>query len=315
MKEQIRHPMQYAARQTGLKPYLIRTWEVRYGAVRPERSASNRRLYSDADIERLALLKKAVDGGHAISTVAPLSDQDLFALVQTRETQRHLGRKKPLLAAGGASDDAAQCIEAALEAILRLDASGLERVMTCAAVQMARPCFLQQVVMPLFTQIGSLWRAGDLKVVNEHLASVTVRSILWDMLRTIDVAATAPRILVATPVGHWHEIGAIAAALAASESGWRAYYFGPNLPSEEIAYAAQRLAARALCLSLGHRLDDYHLPIEITKLRRAVGNSMPLFVGGRGTDAIAGLAVELGIEIVNDLNSFRNRLEEFSRGR
>jgi len=306
--------MQYVARRTGLKPYLIRTWEVRYDAVCPERSESNRRLYSDADIERLILLKKAVDSGHAISTVAPLTNQDLFALVQTLETRRHLGSETPPLADGRASDDAARYIEAALEAILRLDASGLERVMTTAAVETTRPYFLQQVVMPLFTQIGTLWRSGDLKIVNEHLASVTVRSILWDMLRTIDVAATAPRILIATPVGHWHEIGAIAAALSASESGWRAYYFGPNLPSEEIAYAAQTSAARAICLSLCHQLDDYHLPIEMTKLRRTVGNNMPLFVGGSGTSTIAGLTKELGIEIVNDLKLFRNRLEKIARG-
>ncbi len=306
--------MQYAARRTGLKPYLIRTWEERYGAVCPERSESNCRLYSDADIERLILLKKAVDSGHAISTVAPLNDQDLFTLVQTLELQPHLDGETPPLAAGRASDAASHHVEAALGAIRRLDASGLERVITTAAVEMTRQFFLQHVVSPLFTQIGALWRSGDLKIVNEHLASVTVRSILWDMLRTIDIAATAPHILIATPVGHWHEIGAITAALAASESGWRAYYFGPNLPAEEIAYAAQVSAARAICLSLCHQLDDYHLPIEMTQLRRAVGHDMPLFVGGSGTDAIAGLTKELGIEIVNDLELFRNRLEKIASG-
>jgi DNA-binding transcriptional MerR regulator/methylmalonyl-CoA mutase cobalamin-binding subunit len=314
MKGQIRHPMQYVARQTGLKPYLIRTWEMRYGAVRPERSASNRRLYSDTDIERLILLKKAVDSGHAISTVAPLSDQDLIAFVQTLETQRHLGGETLPLAAGSASDDAAQCIAAALEATLRLDAGGLERVLAKAAVEMTRQAFLQDMIVPLFAQIGALWQAGDLKIVNEHLASVAVRAILWEMMRSIDVADTAPRILVATPVGHQHEIGALAAALAAAESGWRACYCGPNLPSDEIAYAALRLEARAVCLSLCHRLDDNHLPVEMANLRRSVGPRIPLFVGGSGTEAIADLRKTLKIEVITDLRAFRNQLDRILRG-
>jgi len=309
--------MQYVARRTGLKPYLIRTWEERYNAVRPQRSESNRRRYSDADIARLILLKKAVDSGHTISAVAPLSDHDLRTLVQTLDNQGYWDGEsppRPVPDPRNSGDTAAQGIEAALDAILRLDAGGLERALTQAAVEMTRPTFLQQLVMPLFTQIGALWRAGKLKIINEHMASVTVRSVLWDMLRTIDVAATAPRILVATPVGHWHEIGAIAAALAASESGWRACYFGPNLPSEEIAYAARRLETRALCLSLCHRLDDHHLPMEMTKLRRTVGKDMPVFVGGVGSGTITVLARELDIEIIHDLTMFRKRLEKIVRG-
>ena len=65
------------ARLTGMPETTIRMWERRYAAVEPARSAGNGRLYSRADIDRLVLLKTAVDAGHAIGTVAGLDDEQL----------------------------------------------------------------------------------------------------------------------------------------------------------------------------------------------------------------------------------------------
>ncbi len=64
------HPIQVAAARTGLSPHVIRVWERRYGAVKPERGDSKRRLYSDEEIERLTLLRNATQAGHPISTIA-----------------------------------------------------------------------------------------------------------------------------------------------------------------------------------------------------------------------------------------------------
>ncbi|MDH4390932.1 MAG: MerR family transcriptional regulator [Aquabacterium sp.] len=64
---------------TGIPVPTIRVWESRHAAVQPTRNAGNVRLYTRADIERLALIKAAVDAGHAISTVASLSDKQIRA--------------------------------------------------------------------------------------------------------------------------------------------------------------------------------------------------------------------------------------------
>ena len=62
---------------TGLDPHTIRAWERRYGAVKPDRSDTGRRVYGDAQVERLQLLKALVDCGEAIGSIAHLSDEDL----------------------------------------------------------------------------------------------------------------------------------------------------------------------------------------------------------------------------------------------
>lgn len=62
------------ARLTGMPETTIRMWERRYRVVDPARSTGNGRLYSRTDIERLQLLKAAVDAGHAIGTIASLDN-------------------------------------------------------------------------------------------------------------------------------------------------------------------------------------------------------------------------------------------------
>ena len=64
---------------TGIPVQTIRVWESRYSAVQPTRNAGNVRLYRRVDIERLSLIKATVDAGHAISTVASLSDGQIRA--------------------------------------------------------------------------------------------------------------------------------------------------------------------------------------------------------------------------------------------
>lgn len=74
-----RHKIGVVARMIGMEPVTLRAWESRYGVVTPDRSRYGSRLYSPADIGRLALVKRLVDQGHAISTVAGLSLEQLKA--------------------------------------------------------------------------------------------------------------------------------------------------------------------------------------------------------------------------------------------
>ena len=60
------------ARLTGITPDTLRIWERRYGVVSPSRSGASTRLYSPEDLDRLTLIKRLVDSGDAIGSVAGL---------------------------------------------------------------------------------------------------------------------------------------------------------------------------------------------------------------------------------------------------
>jgi len=67
------------SRLTGVPADTLRVWERRYTVVAPVRSDTGTRLYGPEDVGRLALIKRLVERGDAISSVANLS------LVQLRE--------------------------------------------------------------------------------------------------------------------------------------------------------------------------------------------------------------------------------------
>ncbi len=69
-----------AARLSGVPVDTLRIWERRYAVIGPPLSAGRQRLYSLADIRRLSVIKKLVDMGHPIGTIASLGIDALLAM-------------------------------------------------------------------------------------------------------------------------------------------------------------------------------------------------------------------------------------------
>lgn len=84
------------SRITGIALATLRMWERRYQLVGPRRSAAGGRLYSREDIARLGLIHAAVQAGHAIGTVAKLSDDELRERLGRDETQQIAGKSAPI---------------------------------------------------------------------------------------------------------------------------------------------------------------------------------------------------------------------------
>jgi DNA-binding transcriptional MerR regulator/methylmalonyl-CoA mutase cobalamin-binding subunit len=279
MKAKRYYTMKYVSRLTGLKPHVIRAWEGRYKAVVPTRTPTNRRVYCQSDIQRLRLLKSAVDAGHAISQIANAADEELRQIlpVPDNTANRPITKHVP---SGKTKKTEKQFREACIRAVIELNIEVLERVLAEAAVCLTRQRYIEEVIVPMFARIGELWSAGRLKIINEQIASNHVRPILWDMLRSVEIAPHAPRVVIGTPSGQWHEIGALAAALASADAGWRPIYVGTNLPAEELAAAVEAFDAGCIGLSISHTLDDHRLPSELSNLRRFMGKRRAIFIGG-----------------------------------
>jgi DNA-binding transcriptional MerR regulator len=65
------------ARLTGIPVETLRVWERRYRIVGPRQSAKGQRLYSPAEVTRLTFIKKLVDAGYAIGSIASLDMEAL----------------------------------------------------------------------------------------------------------------------------------------------------------------------------------------------------------------------------------------------
>ena len=307
MNDASKYPIQYVSIATGLKPHILRSWESRYTAICPERTETNRRLYSAGDIKRLQLLNRAISAGHSISQVASLSDEELIQLSEK-------GRQPSVLPIDQVErqfieNDPQSVIDDALDRVRHLDQAGLEKVLNNAVVNLSRSKYLRLVVQPLFAKIGELWAAGALKIIHERLATLVVRSQLLDMMRAVVLSESAPRLVVAAPVGQWHETGCLVVALTAAECGWRPMYFGPNLPAEEIAAAVRNTDSKIIALSVGHKIDPATAVSEIRKLNRYCGERAKIIVGGYGVPGLKPNLEQIGIRCITNAKDFTKELE------
>ncbi len=289
------------AQRTGLSPHVLRVWEKRYRAVEPERTATNRRLYSDEQVERFGLLREATKAGHSIGAIAKLP-ADMLRQMATAEAT-------PKARAAAPEDVAAVLVDQALEAVRLLDAGGLEQALKRADVALGTQGMLQRVAAPLAHAFGSLWREGTITAGHEHFASAVLRTHLSRVARPFAASGREPVIIVATPQGQLHELGALLAAAAAANVGWQALYLGASLPAPEIAGAAHQRRARAVALSLVYPDNDPLLEAELLRLRELLPAETKIIVGGRATAAYAEAIGKIGAAPAGNLSQLLSLLD------
>ena len=303
MEEQIsRHPIRVVALRTGLKPDVLRVWERRYGVVQPTRSEGGQRLYSDADIGRLALLRRATSAGRSISQTASLTTAELERLVAGDDAGRNQAQ-----AAGSANvPTTAEHFEAAWLAVTALAPARLHAALRHAFFAVGGTALIDGILTPLFERVGREWEAGRLSPAHEHAASVVVRRLLDVMVADMDPPPGAPAVLVAAPSGERHEFGALLVAATAAAAGWHVVYLGADLPAEDIIRAAREGDVQLVALSVVHARNLAGVGADVTRVARELEGQASVVVGGRAAQALAPHLA--GAELVLDLPALRTRL-------
>lgn len=302
-----RVPMNVVSKRTGLSPHVIRVWEKRYQAVSPDRTSGGQRTYSDDDVSRLTLLRQLSESGHKISGIAQLPTPELEGLWE---------REQPSLGSVSSSPEPEdQLVAAMIRAVAVMNRVEFEELLRRSAVKYGAHAALERIIAPLTERVGELWRDGTLNAAHEHFASVSIREFLWSSIRPYAASAKAPGILVTTPTGQLHELGAIIVGAAAADVGWQVIYLGPSLPPAEIASAAAQNEVRAVALSIVYPEDDSELPGELETLRRYLDPKIALIAGGRAADGYAEVLERIGALRPRTLSNFYDELNALRKER
>jgi MerR family transcriptional regulator, light-induced transcriptional regulator len=287
------------ARMTGLSTHVIRVWQRRYDALEPDRSSGGARLYSSSDVERLRLLKRAVDQGNAIGQIVKLDTAALSRLAHTE------------LEMSPSAASAERVREQLVQAVRKFDVAQAERILTRASATFSPRSFAVDVLAPTLELVGDAWENGKLCAASEHIASSLVRDHAGALLREYLPIAEAETMVAATPANELHELGVLLASVTAAMHGFRVAYLGPNLPANEIAQAVKRTSARVVLLSVV-ALSKRAALRELRALRRELPPRVELIIGGaRGLEISRDLGS--GVTAPGSLSDFENWLN--SRGK
>lgn len=298
MRVQSRYPIKVVARLTGLPADTLRAWERRYRAVEPERS-SRGRLYSDAEIQRLLSLRRAVEKGYAIGQIAGLGEKELAALVDSAAAE-----VQPR-----SSESTREVYQPALDAIHGYDFATAEKTLIGLATLLDPGEFAEEVALPFMSAVGALWHRGAFNVSQEHMASAIVRNLLGSVLRTrATIGMTGPRMMIATPAGELHEFGIMAAALLAAAYLYPIFYFGPNLPGRDIVDTANRTGLGIVLLGVSQPQPSRDVIDEVRLVANNLGDSMELWIGGPAAHQILTGVERKRTRAILDFTELRNSL-------
>lgn len=305
MQGEQKYNIKAVSRITGLSDHVIRAWERRYKAVEPQRTDSNRRLYTGSDIEKLILLKKATDSGLNIGNIASLPLSRLKDMLEPKSA----GASHSVKVNEPEKEQEVQIYSIeALKAVQNYSPGELDDILRKAHSNLGLFTFLDSVLIPLIKNIGSSWADGDLRIAQEHMASAIIMDFLHSVRTIYKISGDAPLLISATPAGEMHELGALIVSAVASLSNWRVLHLGSNLPWEEIISAAENSNAAIVCLSVVNLPPDEDTGKELKKISGSLGGNVSLLIGGRAAALYADTLQSSPVSFFDDIKQFREYL-------
>ena len=144
--------------------------------------------------------------------------------------------------------------------------------------------------------VGEAWRAGQLRVGEEHMLSETLLEVLLqlraDILReaTPEAGGTAgrPVAVVGSMEGDRHSFGALCIRLALERLGWEVFYLGADVPVEDFAAMQKARGATLVGVSFAPPSSgaDMKRCIRILSEFYDADHPYALALGGQMTDSV-----------------------------
>jgi len=246
-----------AADRAGLSPDVLRAWERRYGVLRPARTASGYRLYSEADIARLHAMRRLMEEGLKPREAAGRLARAASAGAAVDHRPDGIGRPAATAGASAAPatpawppDPSATSPGRLIAAAAALDVTALSAYFDELGARGTFETVCEDYLFPAFRALGDGWAAGTVSAAGEHAASAAALRWLGAQYQAAARDARPPQVLVALPPGAHHELGALAHAVALRRGGLDVLYLGPDLPVEDLVVATRTTAAQVAVLGV-----------------------------------------------------------------
>lgn len=282
-----------AAEMSGVSEGLIRAWERRYGVLKPKRTPSGYRAYTEADIAVLKRLKQLTEEGVSIAEAVkllPSIKRDVKDALDRAERQTVRAPK------AGQTERWRQEILVAAE---RLDQQSVEQVLDEAMASMPPVAFFEEVLAPLQREVGERWHAGALTVAEEHLVTQASRQRVIALLHQAPRRAKQHVVCACFPRDE-HELGLMGAALRFRHAGWRVTFLGARTPAEHLARVVRVTLPQVVALSVINDEGPEVFKQTLEEMLHERGNGAQFIVGGRAAENHRALVEGMGARLVTN---------------
>ena len=210
---------------SGIKAHTLRIWERRYNFLNPSRTQSNIRFFSDIQLIQLVNFGILLRNGYKISKVEKMPQDQIHELVD-----QILSLTKVNVDNKGKED-----IQSLTLAMLAMDEMKFNEIFRAHIIRKGLLGTVRDLIYPFLHHIGILWNTQKTMPAQEHFISCLIRK---KIISAIDMIPHPPvqakKIIIFLLEDEHHEIGILLASFIAAERGYKVYYLGQNVPSENI---------------------------------------------------------------------------------
>jgi DNA-binding transcriptional MerR regulator len=251
---------------SGIKAHTLRIWEQRYGILKPERTDTNIRFYSDDDLKYLLNLSLLNNNGFKISKLAVLTRD------QIRQQVENLNKS---------DNDFESDISTLIISTIDLNEALFEQVFQQNVIKIGFEKTITDVIYPFLNRIGTLWISGSISPAQEHFISNLIRQKL---IVAIDVQPKLPRadaknVLIYTPENEMHELSILFAAYVFKRQQHKVYYLGLSVPFENVDMVVRHHQIDWIVLNITTNPSGSNFDVYMEKLNTCFGDKNIVLMG------------------------------------
>jgi DNA-binding transcriptional MerR regulator len=204
---------------SGIKAHTIRIWEQRYNFLKPQRTNTNIRYYSNDELKtvlNIALLNKY---GFKISHIDRMQPQEI---------------REKILSLGDVRAIQERIINDLVQEMIDLEMERFEKILANYIAAKGIERTVIQIIFPFLEKIGILWQTGHINPAQEHLVTNIIRQkLIVGIETTVSHIKLDKTFLLFLPEGEHHELGLLFMYYLLKSRGARTIYLGANVPLKD----------------------------------------------------------------------------------
>lgn len=206
---------------TGIKSHTLRIWERRYNFLKPNRTKTNIRYYSDSELRKLLNISILINNGYKVSKIDKMIEEEVHELVIQLNSS----------SSAKFDDDLNRLVLAMIE----MNEENFNHIYQRHVTRNGLLSTVMDLLYPFLDHVGVLWIANKSIPAQEHFVSNLIRQKIISAIDMIPAPIEgAPVIIMFLPENESHEIALLLAYYIARDLGYKVYYLGQNVPLENI---------------------------------------------------------------------------------
>jgi DNA-binding transcriptional MerR regulator len=221
---------------SGIKAHTIRIWEQRYKFLKPSRTLTNIRTYSNDELKTLLTVALLNKHGYKISRIDNMPpDQRRQEVLQLNTTE---ARNE-------------QLVNDLVGSMIDLDFIQFESILTKHISQYDIFSAISGIIFLFLEKVGILWQTNRINPAHEHVATCIIRQKLISAIDQLPMSPKAgPLFLLFLPESEHHELGLLFVYYLLKKQNFPVIYLGANVPLKDVLYVVEHKIPNHLYLHL-----------------------------------------------------------------